>query len=208
MDTKRTRRLLIVAFVLSLLIHLVLSGTIRWPFKPPPDESIAERVSIEKRITIAKAARPPVKAPPSPAATARARVEPLASPRNSMAKLGSARGVAAAPKPVSAAPTPAPSPQSTCNGSDTPVELIAKPTQPPEIPPAARADKVNGVAQIRVVVGPQGNVESANVVASSGSAGMDLVAAGMARDAQYAPATHLCKAIASDFTFSVDFRPW
>jgi TonB family protein len=104
-------------------------------------------------------------------------------------------------------PTPAATATPNCATNDTPVQMIASPPQP-EIPPAARADQANGIARVRLVVNPQGGIESATIAGSSGSSSMDQIAVVMARAGQYAPATHACKAIASDYLFSVKFFPW
>jgi TonB family protein len=203
MDSKRTRRFLIVAFALSLLIHLIVTLFARWPFQAPTEEVQVVSITHVHTTRIAHAPTPPPHTPqPAPSVVA------TAPPRK--VAMGTGRGAVTAP---SAAPTPLPTPVPTvaatpnCTTNDSPVELVATPG-PPDIAPGARADAANGITRVRVIVGPQGAVESATVVASSGSSSMDLVAVGLARAAQYAPATHACKAIASDYTFSVRWAPW
>jgi TonB family protein len=87
------------------------------------------------------------------------------------------------------------------------VQVIAAAPQP-EIASSARADQKGGIARVRLVVDPQGGIESATVIESTGSTSLDQVAVTMARSAQYAPATHACKAVAADFTYAVKFAPW
>jgi TonB family protein len=86
--------------------------------------------------------------------------------------------------------------------------MTSPPPPPSEIASAARADRITNVARIRVIVDPNGSVSNATVLQTSGSSSMDLVAISLARAAQYAPATHACKAIASDYTFQVQFNPY
>jgi len=203
MDTKRTRRFLIVAFALSLLIHLIASGVIRWPFQPTEEDVQIVHIEHVHATRIAHVTPPPHTPPPRrvPVRVAKATAN---NPKSNRSEEKVVIG-AATPEP-SAAPTPTPSPN--CTANDTPVELAASPSPPAEIPPDARASRANGVARVQVAVDPSGNVSSATVVQSSGNASLDLVAVSMARAAQYAPATHACKAIASNYTFAVQFNPF
>ncbi len=204
MDNKRTRRFLIVAFALSLLLHLILTGIIRWPFAPESDEVQVVRIEHLHATRIARAPPPPRRTPPPPRQVpvhvARATaVSPNSSP-------GEGRVVTAATEPP-ASLTPAPTATPNCAANDTPVQMIGSPP-PPDIAPAARGDQKSGIASVRVIVNPQGAIESAMVIASSGSTSLDQVAVSMARSAQYAPATHACKAVAADYTYSVKFAAW
>jgi TonB family protein len=205
MDSKATRRFLIVAFALSLLLHLILTGIIRWPFAPQSDE--VQIVSIEHLHTthIAHVPTPP-RLTPAPPPQHRAPVHVAkATAINPNSTLSEGKAVFGTASPESPAPAATATPN--CATNDTPVQMIASPPQP-DLPPAARADQANGIARVRLVVNPQGGIESATIAGSSGSSSMDQVAVSMARAAQYAPATHACKAIASDYTYSVKFFPW
>ncbi len=205
MDSKATRRFLIVAFALSLLLHLILTGIIRWPFAPQSDEVQIVRIEHLHRTRIAHIPPPPPRTPaPPPQHRAPVHVA-KATAVNSNSTLTEGKAVFGTASPES--PTPAATPTPNCATNDTPVQLIASPP-PPEIPPAARAEQANGIAQVRLVVNPQGGIESATIAGSSGSSALDQVAVSIARAAQYSPATHACKAIASDYTFSVKFFPW
>ncbi len=86
--------------------------------------------------------------------------------------------------------------------------MVASPPPPSEIASVARSERITNVARIRVIVDANGTVSNATVLQTSGSSSMDLVAISLARAAQYAPATHACKAIASDYTFQVRFNPY
>jgi TonB family protein len=206
MDKKRARRFLIVAFALSLLIHLILSGVIRWPFRTP-DENDVQIVRIEHLHTtrIAHLPSPPAHTPP-PAKPIRhvAQVHVAKATAVHAQPAGSEEQAVHGKPSATAAATPTPL---GCATSDTPVQLAANAPEP-ELSPAARASTVTGIARVRVIVGPSGNVEDAAVLESSGSKELDLVAVSMARAAQYTPATHACKAIASTFTYSVRFNPY
>lgn len=203
MDNKRARRFLIVAFALSLLIHLIATQAVRWPFRPAEEEVQIIHMEHVRTTRIAHVPTPSPHTPrPAPSAVV------TTAPKK--VSVGNGHGTlaqTATPAP-SIAPTPTAAPTQNCTTSDTPVQVLATPTPPAEIAPAARADRITNVARIRVIVDPNGSVSSATVVQSSGSSSMDLVAVGLARAAQYAPATHACKAIASDYTFQVKFNPY
>jgi TonB family protein len=202
MDNKRARRFLIVAFALSLLIHLTITQVIRWPFRPPEEDVQIVRIEHLHATRIAHVPSPPPHTPrPAPSAVVTAAPAKVAA--------GNGRGAVArtaSPAPT-IVPTPTAAPTPNCATGDTPVQLVAKPDAP-DIAAAARAERITNVARIRVIVDPNGSVSGATVVQSSGSSSMDLVAVSLARAAQYAPATHACKAIASDYTFAVRFNPY
>jgi len=204
MDNKRTRRFLIVAFALSLLIHLVLTGIIRWPFAPENDEVQIVRIEHLHTTHIAHVTPPPARSPAPPPRRVPVHVARAAAVNpNSSAEGRAVTGTVAPP----ASPTPTPMPTPNCAANDTPVQMIASPP-PPEIAPGARGEQKSGIASVRVIVDPQGAIESTMVIASSGSTSLDQVAVTMARSAQYAPATHACKAVAADYTYSVKFTAW
>ena len=202
MDNERTRRFLIVAFALSLLIHLILTGIIRWPFRPSSDDVQVVSIQHVHTTRIAHITPPPHTPAPRlvPVHVAKATA---VNPRSSLTEGTIVSGTPVAqPSPV---PTPTPTPN--CATNDTPVQLVASPP-PPELSSVARASRANGVARVRVTVDPQGSIENTTVIGSSGSASLDQVAMAMARSAQYAPATHACKAVASDYTYAVRFVAW
>ncbi len=203
MDDKRTRRFLIVAFALSLLIHLILTGIIRWPFRPSSDD--VQIVSIQHLHTthIEHVTPPPhTPAPPRrvPVHVAKATA---VNPRSSLTE-----GTIVSATPVAqASPVPTPTATPNCATNDTPVEMLASPP-PIDIPPTARAGRVSGITRVRVTVDQNGKVQDVTVLSSSGSASLDQTVATVVRAAQYSPATHDCKAVASDYTYAVRFEAW
>jgi TonB family protein len=202
MENKRARRFLIVAFALSLLIHLTVTQVIRWPFRTAEDDVQIVRIEHLHATRIAHVPTPPHTPRPAPSAV------PSVAPKN--VALGNGRGtLVRSPSPApTLAPTPTAAPTPNCVANDTPVQMTSPPPPPSEIASAARADRITNVARIRVIVDPNGSVSNATVLQTSGSSSMDLVAISLARAAQYAPATHACKAIASDYTFQVRFNPY
>jgi TonB family protein len=204
MDNKRTRRFLIVAFALSLLIHLIATQAVRWPFRPQEEEVQVIHLEHVRTTRIAHLTTPPPHTPqpaPSVRVTAAPKKIAVVNGQGTLAQT-------ATPAPTIVPPTPTAVPTPNCAVSDTPVQVVGTPTPPAELAPDARADRITNVARIRVIVDPNGSVSSATVLQSSGSSSMDLVAVSLARGAQYAPATHACKAIASDYTFAVKFNQW
>ena len=105
---KRVPRLLLVAFALSLLVHLIFALILHPP--TPTPENQAEVVSIEHRpasIAVTKMPTPP----PPPKADARARIRSSARPaRKGPGHARTAPGGTgtAAPTPHRRAPTPQP----------------------------------------------------------------------------------------------------
>jgi TonB family protein len=204
MDNKRTRRFLIVAFALSLLVHLILTGIIRWPFAPENDEVQVVRIEHLHATRIAHIVPPPHTPAPPPPHRAPVHVA-KATAVNPNSTLTEGKAVFGTAPPAS--PMPAVTATPNCSANDTPVQVIAAAPQP-EIASSARADQKGGIARVRLVVDPQGGIESATVIESTGSTSLDQVAVTMARSAQYAPATHACKAVAADFTYAVKFAQW
>ncbi len=215
MDARRSRRLLIAAFALSLLIHLIVASGVRWPFVRTRDETEVVHVQNMRVTRIAHVPTPPPHTPPpqtppptaSPAPARSAPPAPHLPPSSSGTGGATGRVLSKrtpAPTPV---PTPAPSATVQCANNDLPAQLAASPP-PPEISPQARADSVTGTTKVRVQLDANGAVQGTTVVDSSGSGSLDLVAVSMARAAQYTPAQHDCKAVASDYTFSVKFVAW
>lgn len=218
MSAARARKIMLAAIAISLLLHLLLAGYIRWPFNQPSNETAIVKV---RRITVARVPRhtPPPTPPPTPVPTPRATpvatakvVPPAATSRGN-------RGprVAHAIAPISGktpAPSATPAPTSTpavtaqaCSQHDI-SPAVAATAQPIDIPPDARASKANGTAAIQVQIDPQGRVTDASVSQSSGSAGLDALAVQMAKSATYTPALVKCKPVASAYTFTVKFFAW
>lgn len=218
MSVARTRRLLIVAIIISLLVHLILAGVIRWPFLQPSEEKQFAKVHITRIARI-----PPPTPGPTPVAT------PLATPRVRASivppTLTTKRGtkgttpVKTVPvTPVAHAPVPQPTslptpvviatPSGPCSGHANVDPMLSATPDPADISPEARASKVSGTAQVRVSLDAQGRVVNAAVAQSSGNAGLDAAAVQMARNASYTPKYVDCKAVAGDYTFTAKFVAW
>ena len=210
MNARRSRQFLIVAFAISLLVHLIAATGFRWPdLMRPQDQIEVVRVEHLMRATVHRI-RTPAPVVPTPRASA----QPSAQPRKNSGKppgSGSAgqvgeRGSAPATAPPTVAPSASPTPL-PCTKGDVAPALAASPA-PPEIPAAARGAGTNGTARVRVTLDAGGAVQRAIVVDSSGNASLDLVAIAMARGAKYSPALHECKPVAADYTFAVRFAAW
>lgn len=209
MNARRSRQFLILAFAVSLLLHVILASGFRWPDLLRQQDQV-EIVHIQhlSRTVVQHAAtpRPPTPAPPnSPAPT----TAPAKHPSRTISGPGGAGSGAATPAPAqTAAPTPIPvASAAPCTKGDVPVAVTQSPAAP-EIPAAARGAATNGIARVRVTLDAAGAVQKALVVESTGNAALDLAAVSMARAAQYSPALHDCKPVAADYTFSVRFASW
>ncbi len=210
MNEKQTRRLFIVAFALSLLIHVVAVTFVRWPFNPKDETMQVVRVVHIRRIRIARVPtpRPPT---PAPAPTAAPTVAPKvihARPH----RIG-AHGIhplaTAGPVVTPAAPSPSPRASATpdCANHDTPV-LVAVSPPPPDIPPGVRGAAKSGTARIQVDVSAAGAATGETIAQSSGAPALDSIALAMAKAAAYTPATHACKPVSGIYTFAVRFLAW
>ncbi len=207
---KRIPRLLVIAFALSLLVHLIVALIVRPP--APTPQGPAEVVSIEHRpatIAVTKLRTPP---PPPPNRTPAPRTVSSAPPRKPTGlegPAGTAYGTPPAPTPAPATPPPplAATSAAGCAQPNAAAAIAASPG-PPDIAPAARAEGTGGVALVRVQIDPSGQVTGTGVIQSTGNSSLDVVAVAMARDARYSPALRDCKPIAGDYTFSVKFVAW
>jgi periplasmic protein TonB len=208
---RRARRLLFIAFALSLLIHLLIALIVRPA--APSRQNQTEVVSIQhRRMVIALTKKMPSPSPPAPRpvrtlAPAPAPPRPKTPVAVARAPSGGGRGVATAtpatPKP---APVLTPSPAG-CARPNAAAAVVATPP-PPEIAPDARVSGTSGTALVKVQLDPSGAVTDTSVTQTSGNSSLDLVAVAMARDARYTPALHDCKPIAGIYTFSVKFVAW
>jgi protein TonB len=205
---KRIPRLLLVAFALSLLLHLIVAIGLRPPAPTPATQS--EVVSIQHRPATIVLKRPPTPPPsPPPRRTPAPRTAASAPPRKGPGEGGTQGASAATPAPVVAhvTATPAATPTSGCAQSNTAAAVVSTPA-PPEIPLSVRASGTSGTALVNVQLDASGSVTGASVTQSTGNSSLDLVAIGMARDARYSPALHDCKPIASAYVYSVKFVAW
>ena len=207
MTTKQTRRLLIVAFALSLLVHLIVVLFVHWPYRRPSDVVAVVHIEHIRPLRIARMTPPP--RTPAPAPTAAPTIAPRRIAKRAVSTNGTHPAAAAPPAstPAASPPTPVASATPNCAKTDTPVTVAASPP-PPEIPPGARASTTGGTARVRVDVNAQGAVTSATIAQTSGDSQLDLIAMSMARAAAYAPAMHACKPVASQYAYTVKFIAW
>lgn len=209
---------MLAALAISLLLHLLLAGYIRWPLNQPSEESQIVKV---RQITIARVA-PHTPPPPTPVPTPRVTAAPKAAiVPPTLSKHGpSGHHVPLVLAPVNAKtpvpkPTTVPTPVATAAAAKpclfhdiTPAVAATADPASMSIPPDARASKVSGTAQIQVQIDPQGSVTGVSVAQSSGNAGLDGVAMQLAKSATYSPALVKCKPVSSTYTFSVHFVAW
>jgi periplasmic protein TonB len=206
---RRGQRVLLVAFAISILLHLVFAVAYRIP--RPRRSTDVETVTILRR-SMAIVQRTPQ---PLPSATPKPHPRPQPSaPTFKKAAHGFAPGPGAgspqpapthAPAPVAsvaAAPTPKP-----CAGNDIKAAVSQLPPQP-DVPNAARAEGTDGTAAVDVRLDEAGQVTGASVSHSTGNSSLDTIAVSLAREARYTPAMHDCRAVASAYTFSVKFFAW
>lgn len=211
MSARQTRRLLIVAFAISLIVHVLVATRINWPFASPKDQVQEVRIERMRTLRVSRiptpppATPPPVSPSPHPSAVA---TSAATSKAKSLAKNGKGAGAPGnIPRVTAPPPTPIASPTTNCASTDTAVTLASKPEQP-DISALARADAASGITSVHVLLDANGVVTQAVVVQSSGNSSLDLVAVSMARGAHYLPATHACKPIAGDYTFKTKFTAW
>ena len=207
MTPRQARRLLVVAFTLSLFVHLILA--VAWHRPNYSQQGATEIVSIEHRSTITRMQTPPPrpKITPVPHPAPSSRPAPKSSrgtqPTNTGgASLQASAGPAPASTPVAAATT-----GNACVRPNAGPAIVAS-AAPPEIAPDTRAEGTSGIALVKVQLDATGNITTAAVAQSTGNSSLDLVAVTMARDARYAPALRDCKPVAGDYTYSVKFVAW
>lgn len=202
----RTRRWLIAAFAVSLLLHLIFA-ILAHPWRGQQENQV-EVVSIQRRPV----AMTRMQTPPPPKATPHPHPSPVVRPAHaephSTPGVPSGNGNNAATAAPEAVPTPqATPPGNPCERSDIEPAVTENPPQP-TIPTGARASGTSGVAAVDVRLDSSGAVTAATVSQSTGNSSLDLVAVAMARGARYAPALHACKPVASAYTFRVRFFAW
>lgn len=214
MSLKRSRRLLVAAFALSLVLHLTAARF----FRLTPAPQSLERVTLSRRtpLRIAKEVAPVPRPTVSPHVASRARAVPNLLVPQIRPGLHGAPGVTRIVRPApSAAPTfgatPTPKAEETaapaCPKPNVAAALASSPP-PPVLSAAARAGAVSGIAVVLVHLDGDGHVADTRLAQSSGSDELDIAAQQMARSAGYSPKYISCKAVAGDFTFAVKFFPW
>lgn len=203
---RRARRVLLVAFALSLVLHAIVALVLHpatADFQTQP-----EAVSVVRRSTMIVAHN----TPPPPRHTQTPSPRNLAPPRPRASGAAVARSEGGGAGRSTAAPPPAPTAVPSAAGAgcaepNAAAAVVATPP-PPDIPEAVRADHTSGIALVSVALDAQGAVSGASVAQSTGNSSLDLVAVSMARDARYSAPLHDCKPVAGNATFSVKFVAW
>jgi TonB family protein len=208
LNLTRSQRLLVFAFAISLLLHLIFALIVH-PWRSRQGNEV-EVVSIQHRpVVMTRLQTPPPRPKATPAPHPLPSVRPAPRQSRGAQSPGGANGAGTS---ATSAPAEQPSPAATaaanaCEKSDLGAAVAQNPQQP-EIPNATRAAGTSGVTAVNVQLDAQGTVTATAVAESSGNSSLDLVALGMARDARYTPALHACKPVASAYTFRVRFYAW
>lgn len=212
MNPRSARRLLLSAFAISMLIHLLGIPFFHWRVATPVD--VPEQMTISRVRIFHRVARTPP--PPTPAPLPTAASTPKAARRtkitvptvhNSSGPARPSMNVASATATPSPTPTPQKLPTPSAAGCVTPnaPAAVKSPAPVPEIPLDARETAKNGIAQVHVRLSESGAVLQAGIVSSVGNDGLDQVAVTMAESSQYSPALLKCKAVAGTYEFRVKF---
>jgi periplasmic protein TonB len=209
MKLGRPGRLLIFAFALSLLLHLIFALVVHR--SRDNRQSGVEVVTLEHRpLALTRLQTPPPRphVTPVPHPIPSTRPAPVQThgtqPQNTGTGTTGGATTAPAPQPSAAATTAA---ANACAKTNLGAAVTENPPMP-DIPSAARAEGTSGVASVSVQLDERGTVTGAAVAQSTGNSSLDLVALGMARGASYSPALHDCKPVASAYTYSVRFWVW
>lgn len=224
MSKRRSRRFLLAALILSLIVHLAGGRFIHWP-QVQREESV-ERVSLSKRLILH--ARPhsrtrqrvPHKvgsiaaaAPHKPIIAVHGATgqHPATGAKTSPAHAQTSPRAFRTPPPSPAAPARAvPSVLSPviggCTQPNQPAAIVEKAV--PVISKSAREAGTRGVARVRVIISADATVTDAKLTDSSQNRELDLEALGAARASTYSPATANCKPVAGETEYAVEFVPF
>ncbi len=202
---RKSRRFLLLALTISLLVHLVVAVILRWPYahvQPKPDVVTVSILSVQKARPTPKPLPTAMPTNAPKAATTKQSTRPKQHGRHPISSAG--------PTAVPATPTPSPRPSASanpCGVANAPAALLSAPTPPP-IPANVRATVTSGITDIRVTLDPQGHVLTATMVRSSGNAALDALGLQMAKDASYTPARMACRPIVGSYEFTAKFVAW
>ncbi len=214
MSPRKARRFLLIAFAISIVIHLVGVRLVHWRIPTPVE--VPEKMTISRIVVIHSVTKTPPPNTPAPLPTAAATPKKMPATKIAVPRVLSTSGPArptetvapvtatpsASPRPLRL-PTPVPN-KGSCTDPNAPAAVkTAAPI--PEIPLAARQTAKNGTTQVHVRLSDQGSVLEAGVAVSSGSDGLDQIALGMAKGSQYSAALQQCKPVASTYEFRVKF---
>jgi TonB family protein len=205
MSARNARWLLFAAFAISLLLHVILA--LNFHTHAHEVATDVEVVQIEHRSLLIHIAKtPPPQPHPKHTAVPQATPAPKATSNGTKP---SGHGSGAAPTP---APTPVPTAAATvvanaCGRNDADAAVVTAPS-PPVIPVSARAEGTSGTTVVKVALDVKGAVTGTTVAQTSGNQALDAIAMDMAREAEYSPALHDCKPVATAYEFSVRFAAW
>lgn len=215
MSVSRGRRVLLAAFAISVLLHLLGGNTLHWTIPSPVEQSERLTVSHIAVIRVAHNTPPPPRPVLLPTLAPLKIAVPIAVPHTSAVRGRLSTLPVATAQPVIQFTTPEPTPTvlatpsaapsaGGCAKPDAQAGVLKKPDSI-EIPLQARTTAVNAVAQVRVILDPQGQVTGALIANSSGSPALDAVAENYARASTYSPSYQACKPVASSYVFRVRF---
>jgi TonB family protein len=203
MDARRARRLLIIAFAISIFVHLVIAVVARFHNTVEHEQTQVVSFTHRDRIlrvvhrqTVVPQTPPPSTPVPLPSSNP-GKHRPTTTTSHNGKRPANAGST---PAPVIAKVRPSPTSAGACVKPNAPAGVATEPS-PADIPLDVRAQNANGTASILVKLDDKGAVLSASVEQSSGNAGLDQVAMTDARNAEYAPAYKDCKPYASEYTF-------
>ncbi|GAC1389096.1 MAG: hypothetical protein NVSMB31_04470 [Vulcanimicrobiaceae bacterium] len=213
MDARRARRLLLWAFALSILVHLLGVRVVHWDVPLPveaPDRVTMSRVVV---IHLPRRTAPPATPKPIAAVTAAPNVPlrktnvavPVLTKRAGPGRSFNVATAVPAPTPSptpSSSPRPSASPNGGCVTANAPA-AVRSAAPVPEIPLAARQGGKAGMVAVRVRLTEGGAVAEAGIESGSGNDALDQVALAMAKASTYAPALAQCKAVAGTYVFRV-----
>lgn len=223
MSKQRSRRFLLAALILSLVLHLAGGRFMHWP-QVQREESV-EHVSLSKRLLLH--ARPHSRAPQSaPRKATLAAVAPQHEPMVAL-QVPSGAHVAKGAKVAShqthtsarAFKTVSPPPVAPATAVPSPSPVVAGCTEPnqraaivekvlPVISKSARQTGTHGIARVRVTVSADATVTDTKLTDSSQNRELDLEALGAARASTYSPATTNCKPVTGETEYAVEFVPF
>ena len=209
---------MLAALAISLLLHAILAGYLRWPgmrLSQEPQNVIVRHITISRIVPPPPRRLPIAPSPKASTVPARTRttVAPPALLHHGTSGPPSGSGVVPAAHVSTPSPTVTPSPQATAPAGFACVHPNASPAvasspAPVELPADARTSKANGTAAIAVTLDDQGHVTATRIAQSSGNDALDRAALQMAQDASYAPKLVACKPVAAQYTYTVKFAPW
>ncbi|GAC1354822.1 MAG: hypothetical protein NVSMB31_15120 [Vulcanimicrobiaceae bacterium] len=213
MSRENSRRGLIVAVALSILLHLSGVRFVHWGVPSPqdvPENTIVSKIVVQHRTVRTPPPQTPRPIPAVPKVVAT--VNPIHAPHVQNTRGAGVQPivkVVAVPTPT---PTPRPSPLATPTASPAggclnpnAAAAVKSLAIAPEMPVAVRETAKGATVRVHLRLSETGQVLEAAVLSSSGNDAEDQLALIQARNSTYTPAYALCKGIASTYDFSAKF---